>query len=236
MNEIAECKLFSCSMLKNSNCSCMESEYYGSRCTEAYRKRCPKYQDNNCANCKKQDSCEYRLSALVKRQGEVKAAYDIAKEVRTKEKPKVTDFVPFTDSTKKAFAYTRGSFNINNSTYGYGVVLCYGEEIKEDSNHGNKENVIGLRNIAGELLGASQAVNMAKAVGINELTLYYVYDGVEKYVTGEWKAKDPCMASYRAFMEKCGVKILFKKIKNTDPVENSKRAEYLAQKETGIIR
>ena len=45
-----------------------------------------------------------------------------------------------------------------------------------------------MRNVAGELLGALLATSIACKSGFSSVKLRYDYEGVEKWVTGEWKA------------------------------------------------
>ena len=75
--------------------------------------------------------------------------------------------------------------------YAFGCVILTpsGETIKE---HGNGENPasLAIRNVAGEMLGAMFAVKWAITNGYSEIELRYDYEGIEKWVTGDWKAKN----------------------------------------------
>ena len=78
-----------------------------------------------------------------------------------------------------AYAYVDGSFNINTSIYGYGVVVILdnGKELTFNGND-NNQDVASMRNVAGELKGAMIAMQYAYNNNINKLVIFHDYEGV----------------------------------------------------------
>ncbi len=103
-------------------------------------------------------------------------------------------------------AYVDGSYNINTKRFGYGVVL-FTEETAEDgspvtvqlSKSFSEPELAEMRNVAGEIMGAAQAMKSAAARGYKDLVIYHDYEGIAKWCTGEWKAKKKWTQKYRDF-------------------------------------
>ena len=65
------------------------------------------------------------------------------------------------DSKDTAVAYVDGSFNVDTMVYGYGVVMMYHGREEYYKGSGNEENMSAMRNVAGEILGATYAMKYA---------------------------------------------------------------------------
>ncbi len=115
-------------------------------------------------------------------------------------------------------AYVDGSYNVATEMFGYGVVLFYtldGEEkVLELSKGFSNPELAQMRNVAGEIMGAGEAMKRAKEMGIKELTIYHDYEGISKWCTGEWKAKKTWTKKYKAFYDEISkdVQIKFEKV------------------------
>jgi len=115
----------------------------------------------------------------------------------------------------KLVAYVDGSYDDKIKKYSFGCILLTpsGETIKECGNGDNPAS-LAIRNIAGEMLGAMYAVKWAMVNGYSEIELRYDYAGIEKWVTGEWKAKNELVRKYATAMNdwKKTIRIGFLKI------------------------
>lgn len=101
----------------------------------------------------------------------------------------------------EAVAYVDGSYDITVKMFSYGLVLfIYGEE-KHFAEKYDTDTLIEMRNVAGEITGAQKAMQYCVDVGIKSLDLYYDYEGIEKWCTGEWKANKPGTKSYKQFYD-----------------------------------
>ncbi|MCR5822949.1 MAG: reverse transcriptase-like protein [Lachnospiraceae bacterium] len=116
---------------------------------------------------------------------------------------------------KRLTAFVDGSFEPSLGKYAYGCVILEpdGNEITL-SGAGNDPEVANIRNVAGEMLGAMNAVKWARAHGYTELEICYDYMGIEMWATGGWKAKNKYTQGYADYMRKAGgqVKLSYRKI------------------------
>ena len=105
-------------------------------------------------------------------------------------------------------AYVDGSFEKSIGRYAFGCVLLTpdGQEIRE-SGSGSDPAGVAIRNVAGEMLGSMTAVNWAIENKYPAVEIRYDYEGVEKWVTGVWRAKTPLTSKYAAHMQEAGKKV-----------------------------
>lgn len=115
----------------------------------------------------------------------------------------------------KVIAYVDGSFDERLKKYSFGCVILTpsGDTIKEHGN-GDSPASLAIRNVAGEMLGAMFAVKWAITNGYSEVEIRYDYEGIEKWVIGEWKAKNELAQKYVEAMNgwKKSIRISFLKI------------------------
>lgn len=105
-------------------------------------------------------------------------------------------------------AYVDGSFEKSIGRYAFGCVILTpdGQEIRR-SGSGSDPAGVAIRNVAGEMLGAMNAVKWARENDYPAVEIRYDYEGVEKWVTGVWRAKTPLTSKYAAHMQEAGNKI-----------------------------
>jgi len=129
-------------------------------------------------------------------------------------------------------AYVDGSFEKSIGRYAFGCVLLTpdGQEIRE-SGSGSDPAGVAIRNVAGEMLGSMTAVNWAIENKYPAVEIRYDYEGVEKWVTGVWRAKTPLTSKYAAHMQEAGkkVKISFCKIAAHTGNHYNEEADQLAK-------
>ena len=111
-------------------------------------------------------------------------------------------------SETKVIAYVDGSYEDKLKKYSFGcIILTPSGEIIKESGNGNNPASLAIRNVAGEMLGAMYAVKWAMINGYREIELRYDYAGIEKWVQGEWKAKNELAQKYAAAMNEWKKKI-----------------------------
>jgi len=80
---------------------------------------------------------------------------------------------------------------------GYGLVVLQNDHIVyEASGPLEDEAVQGMRQVAGELRAVKEAITWCQGHGIAEVSLFYDYEGIQKWATGEWRAKKPATQAY----------------------------------------
>lgn len=129
-------------------------------------------------------------------------------------------------------AYIDGSYDNNLKKYSYGIIIFYNGKKYEFSSSGSDEELVELRNVAGELLAAINAMKFALEKGVRESNIYYDYQGIEMWATGEWKANLPFTKRYSEFskMVMSKLKINFIKIKSHSGNRYNDEVDLLAKK------
>lgn len=135
------------------------------------------------------------------------------------------------------FAYVDGSFNTQTEVYGYGVVLFSNNEKHSFSGSGNDKDMATMRNVAGEIEGSMRAIQEAINLGVPEITIYYDYQGIEKWATGEWARNKKGTIAYYNFIQNAlkQIKINFKKVKAHSGVELNEIVDRLAKEAVGLV-
>lgn len=136
------------------------------------------------------------------------------------------------DDKYQVIAYTDGSFKAEINQFSYGLVFL---------NKGKKsifyekfadENWAKLRNVAGEIMGAQKAMQLAWENNIKSILICHDYLGISKWCTGEWKTTKTETKLYKAFYEKIAkdVTIYFKWVKGHSGNIYNDEADCLATK------
>ncbi len=124
--------------------------------------------------------------------------------------------------------YTDGSYR--NKQLAYAVVV-----VKDDSVIAEMSGLVevgtlqGMGQVGGELKAVRQAVEWSLEHGLDEISLFYDYEGVEKWATGEWRANNAATQAYAEFIRNCPVKIHWRKIRSHSGDRWNDRADRLAK-------
>ena len=125
-----------------------------------------------------------------------------------------------------------GSFDSDIGKYAFGcIIITPNGEIVRESGNGDNPDSIALRNVTGEMLGAMFAVKWCDKNGYSAIEICYDYLGIEKWATGEWKAKNSLTKKYADFMKENSDKlnISFKKIAAHTGNKYNEEADKLAK-------
>ena len=111
-------------------------------------------------------------------------------------------------SGESLLAYVDGSYDDTLKKYAFGCVFILADgRIFTQFGNGDKEQSLQHRNVTGEMLGAMYAVKTAMLNGFQKVELRYDYQGIEKWVTGEWRSKTELTQKYAKAMREWGTKI-----------------------------
>lgn len=132
-------------------------------------------------------------------------------------------------------AYVDGSYNKKTKTYGYGIVL-FSAAGKEEFSGSAKGEESSSRNVAGEILAAKMAMQIARSRQANSLTLFYDYAGIRHWALGEWKTNLPLTKDYQAFAQKIAkdLTLSFQKVQAHTGDRWNEEADRLAKKGCGL--
>lgn len=121
-----------------------------------------------------------------------------AQKTSAKKEAKEQPYVP----AEHLVAYVDGSYDHSLLKYAFGCVFLLPDgRIFIQYGNGDNEQSLAQRNVAGEMLGAMYAVRAAMMSGYRLIEICYDYEGIEKWVTGNWKAKNELTQKYAAAMQ-----------------------------------
>ncbi|MBQ3425778.1 MAG: ribonuclease H family protein [Clostridia bacterium] len=135
-----------------------------------------------------------------------------------------------------AAAYVDGSYDVHTKRYSYGMVIIYsGKEITQNEVFDDPE-LAGMRNVAGEIQGAMEAMLYCVGHDIKKLDLYYDYAGIEFWCTGAWKTNKPGTIRYKEYYNwmKDRLDIRFVKVKGHSGNKYNDMADKLAKEALGL--
>ncbi len=133
----------------------------------------------------------------------------------------------------RLLAYVDGSYDDSLKKYAFGCVFLL-EDGRIYTEFGNGDNPQSLRhrNVTGEMLGSMYAVKVAMMNGFRAVEICYDYEGIEKWVTGEWRSKTELTQKYAAAMREWSnsIAISFRKVAAHTNVTYNEMADRLAKK------
>lgn len=134
-------------------------------------------------------------------------------------------------SSDEAIAYVDGSYDVSTGKFACGIVLWIGENKEEISHAYDHSEMSEMRNVAGEIMGSSEAIKYCLEHNVGKLTIYHDYEGIAKWCTGEWKAKKQYTKAYAAYYAKARAKmqIDFVKVKGHSGDRYNDEADRLAR-------
>lgn len=149
-------------------------------------------------------------------------------------KKTITDVTEF-PSDGSLLAYVDGSYDDSLKKYAFGCVFLLPDgRIYVEYGNGDNAQSIQHRNVTGEMLGAMYAVKFAMMNGFSGIEICYDYQGIEKWVTGEWRAKTELTGKYAASMREWtrSIEIRFTKVAAHTNVYYNELADKMAK--TGL--
>lgn len=177
-------------------------------------------EDSNSQNSENLQEIENSQDSL---QGELKEA--LISRIEKKNKDLSSD-------DNRAIAYVDGSFDVSCNVYGSGAVLFYAGNKIVYSKAGEDAGLVSMRNVAGEILAAEAVMRYCISQGIENLDLYYDYQGIEAWARGLWKANKSGTKEYKRFCDAAfqKLKVSFVKVKAHSNNMYNDEADALAKK------
>lgn len=129
-------------------------------------------------------------------------------------------------------AYVDGSFNETLGRYAYGcVIIKDGNVIHKMSGSSANADYIEMRNVAGELEAAVQAILWAIRNRIKSIRIYHDYQGIASWANGEWKTNKRGTQEYASFINKCSseIRVEFTKVKGHSGQKYNEMEDQLAK-------
>lgn len=130
-------------------------------------------------------------------------------------------------------AYVDGSYEDSLKKYAFGCVFILPDgHIYVQYGNGDREQSLQHRNVTGEMLGAMYAVKTAMVNNFKGIEIRYDYQGIEKWVTGEWRSKTELTQKYTHAMRDWGrsIEISFRKVAAHTNIRYNELADSLAKR------
>jgi ribonuclease HI len=124
--------------------------------------------------------------------------------------------------------YVDGSYV--KETTAYGVVAIQRDQVLwEDSGIVDASEVRGSRQVPGELQAVLKGLEWCAANDISAITIHYDYEGIEKWATGEWRAKKSVTQQYRDTVHQHDLQVTWKKVDAHTGVKWNEHVDLLAK-------
>ncbi len=133
----------------------------------------------------------------------------------------------------RLLAYVDGSYDDSLKKYAFGCVFILEDgTIYTECGNGDTPQSLQHRNVTGEMLGAMYAVKTAMLNGFSSLEICYDYQGLEKWVTGEWRTKTELTSKYAAAMREWSrnITLIFTKVAAHTNVKFNELADKTAKR------
>lgn len=138
--------------------------------------------------------------------------------------------------TTDAWAYVDGSYLHSEKKYSYGMVICVDNIEHKFYQAFNNPEMASMRNVAGEITGSIEAVKFCLERKIDSITIFYDYEGIERWANGDWKTNNPYTTAYAQFIKNARqtMTVKFSKVKGHSGDKYNDMADMLAKKALGI--
>ncbi len=126
------------------------------------------------------------------------------------------------------YAFVDGSF-IDGCT-GYGAVILRDKDVvTELSGKVDSPEAFNSRQVAGEIQAVIEVLEWCKSQNINEITIFYDFQNIEKWATGKFRTNTPMTQAYKEYVDNSFVKITWVKVESHTGIELNDRADVLAK-------
>lgn len=130
-------------------------------------------------------------------------------------------------------AFTDGSYDKNLNRYSCGVQLIKPNGEEENIRwFGSNEKYLSEKNVTGEVFGVINALDWAISNNYYKIKIYHDYEGLNKWLTGEWTAKSNVAKMYTNLFNskfRTLLQVEFIKIKGHSNIIYNNKADALAR-------
>jgi ribonuclease HI len=126
--------------------------------------------------------------------------------------------------------YVDGSYIAGKIGYGWAALDAQGNHLFDEFGAITDPDLRQQRQVSGELIATQRALLWCIEQGLTHAEIYYDYEGVAKWVTGAWQAKQSLTQTYRDFMRACPVKLRWHKVQSHTGVRWNEYVDQLAKK------
>ena len=184
------------------------------------------------------DACKAQVHGYKNASYKSFPSYEEAKAfLEGSEEPSKKDLKTLLEDKDTLAAYVDGSYVPEQPTcFAYGIVYLDIEGQRTEKGRLEDADLATMRNVAGEITGASRAMAYALKKGFKKLYIYHDYEGISKWCTGEWRANREGTKAYQAYYQsiKDQLEIHFVKVTGHSNDRYNDQADQLAKEALGI--
>lgn len=139
--------------------------------------------------------------------------------------------------SKNIVAYVDGSYEVKNNAYSSAALILDEEEnVLERFTEEYADEYTSMRNVAGEVKSAMMAIKYAADNKYKEITIYFDYEGIQKWADKEWKANNPLTKFYQKYIDEKRKNLIinFVKVKSHTGVKYNEEVDQMAKNILGI--
>jgi len=129
--------------------------------------------------------------------------------------------------------FVDGSYHCGRYSWAF-AVYENGALIATDNGVGEDIEAANLRNVAGEMAGAVNAIEWAEANDKKPITIHHDYTGLAHWADGSWKAKNRFTQDYARFTSEKLNWVTFSHVAGHSGVEGNELVDKLAKEALGI--
>lgn len=127
--------------------------------------------------------------------------------------------------------YSDGSYL--NGKVGYGAVILKNDEcIQELYGRVSDSYAVSSRQVGGEIKAVEHSLTWCSQNNVNDVTIYYDFENIEKWATGKYKANKLLTQKFKKFIDDCSINISWVKVKSHVGIKWNEAADVLAKKGT----
>lgn len=136
----------------------------------------------------------------------------------------------------RAWAYVDGSYLHKQKKYSYGMIIFDGKNEHRFAQAFEDAEMASMRNVAGEITGSMRAVEFCLENEIESVTIFYDYEGIQRWADGDWKTNKPQTKAYAEFIRAAREKmrVEFVKVRGHSGDKYNDIADALAKGALGI--
>lgn len=121
--------------------------------------------------------------------------------------------------------YVDGSFS--GDGVGYGVVILRDGQVQQEIS--GQTSYVESRQVGGEIVAVMEAVKWCADHNVTTATVYYDFENLERWATGEYRANTAISQKYVATLRASGVDVTWRKVRSHTGVYWNERADQLAK-------
>lgn len=126
-------------------------------------------------------------------------------------------------------AYVDGSYK--DGKVGWGAIIIENDKVYgEFSGTMTEDEVDGTRQVAGELRAVLEVLFWCDENNVEDIEIYYDYQGIKDWVTGAWRAKKRVTQNYRDKVLSYNINIKWVKVKSHSGDYYNDKVDELAKK------